>query len=65
MPTRQGLSRRNRRFRAAPEAVASPDPDAIEVTEETLKEETAEIEKPKADKPKEEKPKAKESKSKE
>ena len=41
------------------------DPDAIEVTEETLKEETAEIEKPKADKPKEEKPKAKESKSKE
>ena len=41
------------------------DPDAIEVTEETLKEETAEIEKPKADKPKEEKPKAKESKTKE
>ena len=40
------------------------DPDAIEVTEETLKEETAEIEKPKADKPKEEKPKAKESKPK-
>ena len=43
------------------------DPDAIEVTEETLKEETTEIEKPKADKPKESKPKAdkpKESKSK-
>ena len=40
------------------------DPDAIEVTEETLKEETAEIEKPKADTPKEEKPKAKESKPK-
>jgi large subunit ribosomal protein L31e len=35
------------------------DPDAIEVTEETLKEDTAEIEKPK-----EEKPKAKESKPK-
>jgi len=34
------------------------DPDAIEVTEETLKEETTEIEKPKADKPKESKPKA-------
>jgi len=52
------------------------DPDAIEVTEETLKKETAEIDKPKeakpkakeskpkADKPKEAKPKAKESKPK-
>jgi large subunit ribosomal protein L31e len=47
------------------------DPDAIEVTEETLKEETIEIEKPKAEKPKAkeskpkaEKPKAKESKPK-
>ena len=42
------------------------DPDAIEVTEETLKAETVEVEKPKAkeSKPKVEKPKAKESKPK-
>ena len=51
--------------------IQTEDPDAIEVTEETLKKANAEIEKPKADKPKAkeskpkaDKPKAKESKPK-
>jgi len=51
--------------------IQTEDPDAIEVTEETLKKATAEVEKPKADKPKPkeskpkaDKPKAKESKPK-
>ena len=42
--------------------IQTEDPDAIEVTEETLKEETTKVEKPKVEKPKVEKPKAKESK---
>ena len=44
--------------------IQTEDPDAIEVTEETLKKATTEVEKTKADKPKTEKPKAKESKPK-
>ena len=47
--------------------IETEDPDAIEVTEETLKEETTKVVKPKAEKPKakESKPKAEKSKAKE
>ena len=44
--------------------IQTEDPDAIEVTEETLKKANVEVEKPVTDKPKTEKPKAKESKPK-
>ena len=44
--------------------IQTEDPDAIEVTEETLKKANAEVETPKTDKPKTDKPKAKESKPK-